>query len=996
MSPAGSRHQLFCRVAPTVLLVAVIGAAESLIAATAKNLSSIELIPANPQIAVGNTQQFSATGKVSDGSLLDLTSTAKWTSSSAKVATIAPNGVATGLAPGQTTITATSGSKSATTILTVVKLDSIQITPNDPSVAVGKNLQLTAKGTYSSGEPKDISSSVTWKSLEPNVASISSSGLVTGVSQAQATIEAQLNKITGSTVVVVTAPVPLSISVNFANPASPPSKSQQLVAKGVFSDGSSRALSSTDGLIWKSLADSVATVSVEGLVTAVSAGHVTLQVSLGTVVGSIALTVSASNEIAVPIVRLAAISVTPQVVQPVGGKLPNSVKLAVFVTDCDKSGINLNGYYLDITGGGLSLSQTTVGRCVLTSTLSIDASAAPGTFSVILRDNNGNPIGSSDFAILDSKAGAIPNGLVPQVDVMYEVLTQSVCNDVFGKRVARNFYCIELKIGNNTGYPLQIAGIGFSRHIDALPSDPLITVANTSYASTRAVLLREEVLSPRNIFYHSIQAAGIIMASLNPFFRAPNPARNFATAASIVSGPLLAAIGIVGPDRVVGQLNNLDDQSFRDTQIIQNNQQIRTTIFIEKRALTEEIRGVSGQYVAGLYKEAAIKQKAANDLSAAISSAKTEANLTQPEKETVQAAEKAGQEAVQQANVMTQAAAQQAKSAATAVNQTVMNSEQEDVNPVFRFRTNAKGHSPLLVKLALGNVVIVGDEIAYLQRIQVQSNTPTPGSTDVTISPTTADVETGKTQQFKSTVTGNSNASVQWSVDGAQGGNTSLGTIDKTGNYTAPASVPTSNPVTVTATSEADTTKSASAKVAISAASLISPSSVNVETGKTQQFTAVIVGLPGSSVTWGVNNTKNGNSTVGTILDTGLYTAPKTVPSPSEVTVTATSTSDSTKSVSAKVTVTMASAVTITLSPSTPTVDVGKTQQFTATVTGASDTTVTWSVNKIKGGNSTIGKISNTGLYTSPGKVPTPNTVTVTATSVTDRTKFASTKVIIE
>jgi hypothetical protein len=57
-------------------------------------------------------------------------------------------------------------------------------------------------------------------------------------------------------------------------------------------------------------------------------------------------------------------------------------------------------------------------------------------------------------------------------------------------------------------------------------------------------------------------------------------------------------------------------------------------------------------------------------------------------------------------------------------------------------------------------------------------------------------------------------------------------------------------------------------------------------------------------------------------------------------------------------------------------------QQFTATVTGATDNSVIWSVNDIPGGNATIGTIDNTGLYTAPATVPNPATVTVKATSV--------------
>jgi len=77
----------------------------------------------------------------------------------------------------------------------------------------------------------------------------------------------------------------------------------------------------------------------------------------------------------------------------------------------------------------------------------------------------------------------------------------------------------------------------------------------------------------------------------------------------------------------------------------------------------------------------------------------------------------------------------------------------------------------------------------------------------VTVTPATAAVRAGATQTFAAAVTGNANTSVTWSVNAVAGGNTTTGTIDATGLYTAPVNLPTPNAITVTATSAADTTK---------------------------------------------------------------------------------------------------------------------------------------------------------------------------------------------
>lgn len=82
----------------------------------------------------------------------------------------------------------------------------------------------------------------------------------------------------------------------------------------------------------------------------------------------------------------------------------------------------------------------------------------------------------------------------------------------------------------------------------------------------------------------------------------------------------------------------------------------------------------------------------------------------------------------------------------------------------------------------------------------------------------------------------------------------------------------------------------------------------------------------------------------------------------------------------------------------TPTsVITGQTSQCSATVqgTGAFSSSVTWAVDSIANGNSTVGIISSAGLYTAPATVPNPATVTVMATSVQDGSKSGSTQITI-
>lgn len=149
------------------------------------------------------------------------------------------------------------------------------------------------------------------------------------------------------------------------------------------------------------------------------------------------------------------------------------------------------------------------------------------------------------------------------------------------------------------------------------------------------------------------------------------------------------------------------------------------------------------------------------------------------------------------------------------------------------------------------------------------STLPPPPSTITSVSvSTTANLLRGGLQtQFTPTVkgTGPFNDAVSWSVNGISGGDAVNGTVSSSGVYTAPSSVPPTNPVTVTATSVQDSTKSGSATLTVFTLT-ISPASVTVYYAQTQQFTATVGGTTNPTLAWQAQN--------GTVDDNGLYTPP--------------------------------------------------------------------------------------------------------------------------
>jgi hypothetical protein len=87
--------------------------------------------------------------------------------------------------------------------------------------------------------------------------------------------------------------------------------------------------------------------------------------------------------------------------------------------------------------------------------------------------------------------------------------------------------------------------------------------------------------------------------------------------------------------------------------------------------------------------------------------------------------------------------------------------------------------------------------------------------------------------------------------------------------------------------------------------------------------------------------------------------------------------------------------ITVSVTPPAANVRAGATQPFTATVTGTTNKSVTWSVNGIVTGNATTGTISSNGVYTAPATVPNPNTITVEAVSVAEASATASSEVTL-
>jgi hypothetical protein len=257
----------------------------------------------------------------------------------------------------------------------------------------------------------------------------------------------------------------------------------------------------------------------------------------------------------------------------------------------------------------------------------------------------------------------------------------------------------------------------------------------------------------------------------------------------------------------------------------------------------------------------------------------------------------------------------------------------------------------------------------------------------VAISPASASLLVSEASTFTATVSGATNRSVTWSADGVAGGNSTVGTITAVGVYTAPSKPPSPNVVTISATSTADASASASASVTITnpAPTLSTVSPAGIAAGSADSaLTLTGSGFAQQSVVQ-ANGTALATSFVGDTQLTAII--------PSSLLATAGTLSINVVNPSPgggiSTTEPLTVSIAVSVSPAAQTVAVTQTQQFTVTVAGTADQSVTWAVDGVAGGNSTVGTITAAGLYTAPAVPPSPNSVSITASSAADPTKSA-------
>jgi len=264
------------------------------ISVSTPTISDIFVSPDGLTEPIGVTQQYTATADYSDGSSSDLSSGITWVSSAPAVATVDSSGLVTTVGQGTTTISATVGSFSDSSTLTVVPahLQSITIAPSATKLAAGTLLQFTATGNFDDGSTQPLTS-LTWSSSAQNLLTIDVNGVATGVIAGLATVTATSGTISGTASVTVTNATISSIAVTPANSTMPIGAMKQFTAVATLSDSTTQDVSLS--ALWSSSTAAAATISNQGLANSVANGTTTISATVGAVSGSTSLTVTTAT-----------------------------------------------------------------------------------------------------------------------------------------------------------------------------------------------------------------------------------------------------------------------------------------------------------------------------------------------------------------------------------------------------------------------------------------------------------------------------------------------------------------------------------------------------------------------------------------------------------------------------------------------------------------------------------------------------------------------------
>jgi uncharacterized protein YjdB len=327
-------------------------------------VASIDVTPPRDTIAVSQTTQFTATPRDATGSALG-GRVVTWRSSDDNIAAVSSTGLVTGVAAGEATISAVSGTATGTARVFVRPrpVAAVVVSPAQATLAVGATLQLTVLITDAAGNPI-TNKTPTFTSDANAVARVSASGLVTAVAPGTAKISATSDNTSGSSTITVTQVPVASVKVDPAADTIVIGETTRLTATPLSATGASLTGRT---VTWASGSPTIASVSSTGVVTGVAAG---VALVLATVEGRIGTATILVQRVAVASVTIDPPSTTISVggsaqltptARNASGVLVQSCPYTWTSTDDNVAVVSSNGRVVGLKSGSVQINAVCEG-----------------------------------------------------------------------------------------------------------------------------------------------------------------------------------------------------------------------------------------------------------------------------------------------------------------------------------------------------------------------------------------------------------------------------------------------------------------------------------------------------------------------------------------------------------------------------------------------------------------------------------------------------------
>ncbi len=915
-------------------------------------------VPAVTLNAVGATENITATIRDATGRTLSAPSVT-WTSENPTVADVAGGGVTAAIiarAPGVTRIRAGSGNAAAFVDVRVLGVRGLSIAPAVTSVRVGDLQPLRVSFVGDAG----ASQSVRWATLNPSIATVDASGIVTGVG-------------VGTTTVRVSAATDPSIFATADITVTPPrgiALSPGLEALTLWV-GDSRTVpvvvdldaTQVRTLLWASGNPSVATVNADGAITAVGVGSTLITITAladPRVKAELLLTVLPARRVLVSPATLA-LGVQQQATLVASVTLEPGLSTAVNWTTSDPS-------VVAVSAAGI-VTGYDIGVAVITATSIADPTKS-GTSVVTV---------TSSVRSVSISPSSVSSFVGDQDQLTADVVTDGP--------IART---VTWRTSNGNVAFVSSTGALYSVNPGTATITAISTVDTTKRATAQVIVL------PAPLVGITPAQASIAIGEQRTFSGRVTVAAGLSTAVLWRSSdPGVATVSPTGMVTGVGvgttsiTIRAVADTTKTATALLTVIPTVRSVAITPSNAagVVGDQLQLTATVVADGTLSRAVTWRTSNSLVASVSAAGVvsmigggQASIT-----AISVADTTKQ-AIAFVNVvapgvssvsLTPAATTLFPNGTQQLNAVVVASGGLPTSVSFRSSAPAVASvngAGLVTAHSVGSVLITALSTAdTTKRATAQITVAPAGVQSITLSPSNASLMIGQTQALAAAVTTTGGLPTTVSYRSSAPG---VATVNGAGVVTAVSNGST----VITAIATADTTKQATASISVAAAIVqsitVSPSTAALLVGQSQAISASVVTTGGLPTTVTFRTSAPG---VATVNGSGVVSAVGA----GSATITAIATADTTKQASATITVTAPAVNTITISPTTASLLIAQTQAFSATVTttGGLPTTVTYRTNA-----PAIATVNGTGVVTAVGA----GSATITAVSTADTTKRAS------